>query len=471
MTLEFPEIVAPTEAPAQAPAAAVAAELVDTAAVSDGKVLVNYSRTEAALADLRERYTGAQFDLTTTKGDKAARAARQELVTLRTGLEKKRLELKRPALEFGRKIDAEAERITGQIRALEKPIDAQIEADEKRRANEAAERKRLDDERQAKHTANIAKIAAMLTGAEDKSAERLANGVALVDNLLVEGYEEFQPEAEATRTRVLLGLKALHQKAVDREAAAKLLAAQTLALEIGQRVTDLIGQPADAIRDALNLLELTAYATDIDVSVNRAHEAALKQLRTMLAAAEKSDADAAELAKLRAAQAPAAPARGTHSFTVAEVTALMSTLPAAAPVPPAPAPEPAPAPVEPVVQDPPRVFDRSAEPVLDAAAMPPAAEVFTHGMPGLPLDSGEFVPASQLNAPKPVDLAEPATLKLGTICERFGPGFSITAAFVSDTLGIQLAGTERAAKLYRASDFARICDALVAHIDSMRGAS
>jgi hypothetical protein len=150
---------------------------------------------------------------------------------------------------------------------------------------------------------------------------------------------------------------------------------------------------------------------------------------------------------------------------------------------------------EPVVQDPPPVFDHfersstvihsrfvqagdefaephmRAEPVLDAAAMPPAAEVFTHGMPGLPLDSGEFVPASQLNAPKPVDPAEPATLKLGTICERFGPGFSITAAFVSDTLGIQPAGTERAAKLYRASDFARICDALVAHIGSVRGAA
>jgi hypothetical protein len=91
--------------------------------------------------------------------------------------------------------------------------------------------------------------------------------------------------------------------------------------------------------------------------------------------------------------------------------------------------------------------------------------------PGLELDSGEFVPASQLNAPKPVDPAEPATLKLGTICERFGPGFSITAAFVSDTLGIQPAGTDRAAKLYRASDFARICDALVAHIGSVRGAA
>lgn len=123
------------------------------------------------------------------------------------------------------------------------------------------------------------------------------------------------------------------------------------------------------------------------------------------------------------------------------------------------APAPTPAPVEPVVQDPPPVFDRAgdefaephmrAEPVLDVAAMPPAAEVFTHA------------------APEPA--TEPATLKLGTICERFGPGFSITAAFVSDTLGIQPAGTDRAAKLYRTSDFARICDALVAHIGSVRG--
>ena len=60
---------------------------VPTAAPS---AVVEYSATEAALADLRSRYQNVVFDVATTKGDKAARAARLELVTLRTTLEKKR---------------------------------------------------------------------------------------------------------------------------------------------------------------------------------------------------------------------------------------------------------------------------------------------------------------------------------------------------------------------------------------------
>lgn len=57
---------------------------------------------------------------------------------------------------------------------------------------------------------------------------------------------------------------------------------------------------------------------------------------------------------------------------------------------------------------------------------------------------------------------EPATLKLGTICERLG--FTMTSAFVSESLGIKPAKAEGAAKLYRESDFARICQALQVHI-------
>lgn len=50
----------------------------------------------------------AVVEYSATKGDKAARAARLELVTLRTALEKKRAEIKAPALERCRVIDAEA---------------------------------------------------------------------------------------------------------------------------------------------------------------------------------------------------------------------------------------------------------------------------------------------------------------------------------------------------------------------------
>lgn len=64
--------------------------------------------------------------------------------------------------------------------------------------------------------------------------------------------------------------------------------------------------------------------------------------------------------------------------------------------------------------------------------------------------------------PRTAPASEPATLNLGAICSRLG--FNITAAFVADTLGIQHAATDKSAKLFRESDFPRICDALVRHI-------
>lgn len=61
---------------------------------------------------------------------------------------------------------------------------------------------------------------------------------------------------------------------------------------------------------------------------------------------------------------------------------------------------------------------------------------------------------------------EPATLKLGTICERLG--FTVSAAFLADTLGLKPARTDGAAKLYRQSDFERICLALQGHVERVR---
>jgi putative phage-type endonuclease len=59
----------------------------------------------------------------------------------------------------------------------------------------------------------------------------------------------------------------------------------------------------------------------------------------------------------------------------------------------------------------------------------------------------------------------PATLKLGTICERLG--FTMTAVFVAETLGVQHTSTDKAAKLYTEHQFAQICAALVSHVAAM----
>lgn len=68
--------------------------------------------------------------------------------------------------------------------------------------------------------------------------------------------------------------------------------------------------------------------------------------------------------------------------------------------------------------------------------------------------------------PKPARSNEPATLKLGEICARLG--ITLTAGVIEDVLGIAPAKVEKASKLYRPSDFARICDALIAHIQKAK---
>lgn len=217
-TLEFPDIVDPEQA-AQSGPVEIADEVIDIAELKDGAALVKYSRTELALADLRQRYEGATFDLTTTKGDKAARAARLELVTLRTSLEKKRKELKAPALDIGKKIDSEAARLTAEIEKLEQPIDAQIKADEKRREEEAKIKAQGEAFRKALHLALIDRVRCYVAAAEGLPSDRIEKGIVHVESLAFGAEtQEFLTQYEAAKQDALAGLRRLQSAAKEREA-------------------------------------------------------------------------------------------------------------------------------------------------------------------------------------------------------------------------------------------------------------
>jgi hypothetical protein len=61
--------------------------------------------------------------------------------------------------------------------------------------------------------------------------------------------------------------------------------------------------------------------------------------------------------------------------------------------------------------------------------------------------------------------AEPANLNLGAISARLG--FTVSAAFLADSLGITHSRTDKASKLYRESDWPLICAALVRHVNTV----
>ena len=87
--------------------------------MTETTAVAEYNPIAAGLAAVRQRYENVAWDLKTTKGNADARAARKELVSLRTGLEAKRKALKAPALEFSRRIDSEAARIQRLLLARE----------------------------------------------------------------------------------------------------------------------------------------------------------------------------------------------------------------------------------------------------------------------------------------------------------------------------------------------------------------
>jgi len=194
--------------------------------------IAEYSPTAAALADLRARFADVVFDVTTTNGNKEARAARMELVKLRTSLEAKRKELKAPALERSRLIDSEAKRITGEILALEEPIDAQIRADEARREREREAKAEAERRRVAEIQMRIDAIKDLPVRAAGKASIVIEELIAEADSTNVdETFAEYLGTAQAALDHSTRTLREMLTAAVAQEEEASRLAAQRAELE------------------------------------------------------------------------------------------------------------------------------------------------------------------------------------------------------------------------------------------------
>jgi colicin import membrane protein len=189
--------------------------------------IAEYSQTEAALADLASRYKGVVYDVTTKEGLAAAKTGRNELRGYRTSLEAKRVEIKAPALERCRLIDAEAKRITAELEALENPIAAQIKIEEDRiaaekEAKEAALRKRVE-EIQGRLTAMRELPIVSFSATSEQMQEYITALEA--QQITAETFGDFVPDAEHLKTATLATMKLnLNTKLAQEEEAARLKA-------------------------------------------------------------------------------------------------------------------------------------------------------------------------------------------------------------------------------------------------------
>lgn len=232
-------------------------------------VLTEFSRVEAGLAALRAKHANTVYEVTTTAGMDAAKAARAEIREPRFAVEKVRKAAKAPLLAIGRRIDAEAVRITEAILAIEEPIDGQIKAEEARKvaereAKKAAEVERLrleaaaklkaEEERLAAERAAIAeerrkaeeaaaaeraKLAAERAKAEAEAAEAKREAeieLAAQRKAIAEAKAKADREAAAERARLKADREAAERVAAEQAAEAQRLAAERAEIEARETV-------------------------------------------------------------------------------------------------------------------------------------------------------------------------------------------------------------------------------------------
>ena len=104
------------------------------------ELVVKFEVTEAAISQLAIESKDITFD--TPKAYEAGRLQIAKLRDLRGAIEEKRVDLKAPALEFGRKVDAVAKHLTSLIKVIEDPLQAARKA-----VDEAAAKAKRDAER------------------------------------------------------------------------------------------------------------------------------------------------------------------------------------------------------------------------------------------------------------------------------------------------------------------------------------
>ena len=180
--------------------------------------IAEYSQTAAALSDLRHRFLGVAFNVSTTKGMDEAKKARQEVKGYRTALENKRKEIKAPALERCRLIDDEAKTITAALLEIEEPIDQQIKAEEARKEAEKAAKAEAERQRVAAIRTQIDTIKNHAAFAVGKSADAILKILSGVEGFEIgEDFQEFKPEAEQAKAETLDKIKALHEAQVQHE--------------------------------------------------------------------------------------------------------------------------------------------------------------------------------------------------------------------------------------------------------------
>ena len=302
-TLDLPPIEAPAMPVATQPAAPEPGTLKATA-------LASFVAIRSHAAKLAERYRAVAFDVTTPKGMAAAKDARLELREEgRFAVQRLRDRLKDEANDLKRVVTDEAEAVIKIIAPVEDAIHAQITAEEERKKAEKAEAARILAERQQKQSDGVAGIRAYLSRAQtaaDMTAERVGNGIKMLEAMTFAADDWLDPVAAANaQCETLEGLRTLQATLKAREEEAARLEVQRQQQEAER--AELERQAAAMRAEQARIARLTAMIAEIRAAAtghDNASAADLYEARIAVAALDVSEAQYQELALVaQAAQA------------------------------------------------------------------------------------------------------------------------------------------------------------------------
>ena len=326
------------------PAASAEQSVTGTALAVISGTIAEFDRVDAGIAALAQKYGGVAFAVDGTKGMQEAKDARLAVRGPRYAVETARKSAKTPLLELGREIDARAKGITGRLLEIEGPIDDQIKAEEDRREKEKEAKRKAEAERIQRHESAIGEIAAVVMAAIGKNAAEIEAMRTELAGKVLEGFEEYQPQADRRRAEAVEKLGVMladaqrkeeeqRKLAAEREALAReraeqeraaAAAAERAAAERAAAEEKLAAERAEADRLAqIERDKLAAERAEFDrqqqaaraaadaerlareAQARREAEAAAQVERDRLAAAQAAEAEAARLAKIDADRAAA----------------------------------------------------------------------------------------------------------------------------------------------------------------------
>lgn len=188
--------------------------------------IAEYSPTAAALAELATRMANVVYDVSTPKGLAAAKADRAEVRDLRVALEKKRVEIKAPALKRCQEIDTEAKRITAELLKYETPPDDAIKAEERRIEAERQKLIEREQQRVADITGRIEDMRGAVNGAlRAKTSAEVVRILADVQKVVIDldHFAESLDAAKVAKSESVAEIERIRDEVVAREAEAEQL--------------------------------------------------------------------------------------------------------------------------------------------------------------------------------------------------------------------------------------------------------